>query len=103
MIESLTIPAMYIGTADAQLTVEPDPYGDTYRMALIAADGHVIAAAEGFRPGAARDFGADLYTAQTFGAFLSHALEDSEFGAEWSLADDASDWADALTLMGETE
>lgn len=101
-MDSITIPSLYIGTPDASLEVEADCYGDSYTMTLRAADGHVIASAGGFRPGACRDFGPDAHTAGTFGAFLSHALESSDDDARagWDvITDDASDWADALALM----
>lgn len=101
---SIVVRTMYVGTPDATLEVEPDEYGDSYTMTLRAADGHVIASASQFRPGAGQDFGDDhaANTVGTFGAFLSAALEDEEFAASWeTIADDASDWADALVLMGE--
>ena len=103
MSDQITIPALYVDTEDATLTVESDEYGDAYTMTLTAADGHVIASASGFRPAPAfGTFGDDRETAATFGSFLGAALEDSEFASEWeTIADDASDWADALTIMGE--
>ena len=107
--DHITIPALYIGMPDARLEVEPDAYGDSYTMTLRADDGRVIASASGFRPGACRDFSTDLehaaHTAGTFGSFLAAACEnrrygDGEFASEWDeLADDADEWADALTVM----
>jgi hypothetical protein len=109
MFDSITVPALYVGTPDATLTVDTET-GEHYRMTLTHADGHVIADADGFRPGAGFDFGPDRpgMTAGTFGAFLAHALE-SETGEDdprrdWdTIADDASDWTDALALMEEDE
>ena len=101
--ESIVVPAPFVGMVDGDLTVEADEFGDSYMMRLVAA-GRVIAEAHGFRPGACRDFGADHaeHTAGTFRAFLSAAVEDPEFAAEWDvLADDASDWADALIMLEE--
>lgn len=102
---SITIPAPYVGMDDAQLEVESDEYGDSYAMTLRAADGHVIASASGFRPGAAQDFGDDhaVNTAGTFGAFLANALDDPEARDGWVLADDASDWSDALAMMEDPD
>lgn len=107
MSDTITIPATYIGVPDAELSI--DSYdGDSYRMTLTHADGHVIADADGFRPGAGQDFGPHRpgMTAGTFGAFLAHALEDSsgEARADWdTISDDASDWTDALSMMEEEE
>lgn len=109
MSDEIKIPAAYVGVDDATLAIEPDEYGDSYMMTLTASDGHVIASASGFRPGAMQDFGADAETAETFGAFLGAAVEnrkygDGEFAAEWEvLADDADEWADALIMMTETK
>lgn len=106
MPDSITIPAPYIGMADAKLVVEPDQYGDSYTMTLWASDDSIIAQASGFRPGAATDFGEghERETADTFGAFLGAALEDPEFGASWEvLSDDASDWTDALQMYGDID
>jgi hypothetical protein len=111
MPDHITIPALYMGGVDATLTVEPNAYGDRYTMTL-AVLGRPLARAEGFGPGVALDFATSdddnpanvALTVSTFGAFLSHALESSEDDARegWSiLTDDASDWADALTLHGE--
>jgi hypothetical protein len=108
--DGITVPAPYVGMDDATLTVDTDD-GERYRMTLTRADGHVIADADGFRPGAGFDFGAHRpgMTAGTFGAFLAHALESTETGEDdprrdWDIiADDASDWTDALALMEETE
>jgi hypothetical protein len=81
-----------------------DGMHDHYRMTLTHADGHVIADADGFRPGAGYDFGPERpgMTAGTFGAFLANALEDGEARDDWTtIADDASDWTDALAIMEE--
>lgn len=118
MSDQITIPASYVGTPDATLTV--DSYdGDGYTMALTAADGRIIAQASGFRPGASRDFGSEhpLHTASTFGAFLGAAVEALRYGSyedprtdpdsaasNWDvLADDADEWADALIMMALDE
>lgn len=104
MFDTITVPAAYMGTEDATLTVDYDGMGDHYRMTLTHADGHVIADASGFRPGAGFDFGAHRpgQTAGTFGAFLANALEEAEARAGWdTIADDASEWTDALALMEE--
>jgi hypothetical protein len=111
MPDHIIIPALYMGGVDATLTVESDAYGDRYTMTL-AMLGRPLARGEGFGPGVALDFATSdddnpanvALTVSTFGAFLSHALESSEDDARegWSiLTDDASDWADALTLHGE--
>jgi hypothetical protein len=39
MSDTITIPASYIGTPDAELTVDYDGMRDSYRMTLAAADG----------------------------------------------------------------
>lgn len=107
-MSTITVPATYAGIPDATLTVEPDHYGDSYAMTL-RVDGRIIARGEGFRPGAASDFGdgdAAAHTAQTFGSFLAHALESSEEDAQdgWSvIAEDAGEWTDALYMMGEDD
>jgi len=105
MTDKITVPAPYRGMSDATLEVETET-GDHWAMTLRAADGHVIASANGFRPGAGQDFGDHRpgMTAGTFGAFLANALEDPEARVEWAvIADDASDWTDALALMEEDE
>jgi len=104
--DTIKVPAMYEGIPDALLSVDPDEYGDSYTFTLRAGDdGHVIASASGFRPGAAQDFGTDHpeHTVGTFGAFLAAALEDADFAAQWEIiGEEASEWADALLMMEET-
>lgn len=101
----IVIPAMYVNQSDAILTVEEVFNTDHFRMTLKVGD-RIVADADGFRPGAASDFGEgwEDHTAQTFGAFLAHALEDEEAREDWDvIADDADEWTDALALFGESE
>jgi hypothetical protein len=110
MPDHITIPAPYMGGIDATLTVESDAYGDRFAMEL-AVLGQPIARGEGFGPGAACDFATSddddarhlAHTVDTFGVFLSHALESTEEDARdgWPiLTDAASDWTDALICFG---
>ena len=48
----ITVPATHMNVPDAVLDVQSDEYGDSYSMTLTHGDGHVIASASGFHPGA---------------------------------------------------
>lgn len=89
--------ALSIDTAD----------GEFANMALVC-DGRTLALGEGFRVAeAGRWTWLDMperEVVDTFGAFLSHAVESSDDEARkgWPvLTDEAADWADELALFGE--
>lgn len=105
---TITIPALYVGTPDAVLTLET-PDGERGDMAL-SVDGVVIARGEDFcapQVGLSLLEQSDGSLAGLFGNFLAHALESSEADARdgWSVLDEeqAGDWTDALALFGDDD
>lgn len=102
----IVIPAPYMGWIDGRLSLFTDDNGETAAISL-SVGLEIIARGEGFRApaiGASLLEMSDERLAGMFGAFLSHALESSDPDARdgWPiLRDDASDWADALTLMDD--
>jgi hypothetical protein len=101
----IVIPAPYVGWIDGRLSLYTSDFGETATISL-SVGCEIIARGEGF---GAPQIGPSLLEmsvaelAEMFGAFLSHALESSDDGARdsWSiLRDGASDWCDALSLMG---
>jgi hypothetical protein len=99
---TFTIPALYIGEADATLSVESSD-GETATMTLTIA-GRLIAEREGFRR---PEIGPHTWwnapesdVVGTFAAFFDHAVNSGEDGAQdgWMLEDSANGWTDALTI-----
>jgi len=104
---SITIPAMYVGQSDAELTLETPDAGESAEITLWSVKGEVIAQADDFR---AAQIGpsllevSDRQLAEMFGAFLAHALADDDAREGWKvLTDDASDWTDALALFEDDD
>jgi len=103
----ITIPSLYMGQPDAELTLET-PDGERGTMTLTVA-GEVLASADDFnapRIGLSLLEQSDARLAGLFGGFLAYALESSDPDARdgWQvLRDEASDWTDALALMENDE
>jgi hypothetical protein len=96
------VPAKYIGQSAGRLELET-PDGETGTITL-RVSGAPVAIGTGFRAPVCGYSLLEMHPARLagmFGAFLTHALESSEPNARdgWELADSASDWADALTLL----
>jgi hypothetical protein len=105
---TIEVPALTIGAADAVLGIETST-GETASMTLLV-NGSTIAHGVGFRVAeVGRWTWLDMperEVVETFGSFLSHAVESSDEDAReaWpTLTDEAADWTDALRLYAEDE
>lgn len=105
---TIEVPALTIGAADAVLGIETSN-GEQASMALLV-NGATVARGEGFRVAeAGRWTWLDMperEVVETFGSFLSHAIESSDEDARegWPvLSDEAADWTDALSLYSADE
>lgn len=106
---TIAIPSPRTDMTDAELCVYSADGGETAEM-ILRASGQTIAHGAGFRVAeCGRWTWLDMPPAElssTFGAFMAHAVESSETDARdgWpTLTDAASDWTDALALLGEIE